>query len=118
MGDAKGAALRTCLLIALVGPTARAAGGAKANEPFDYFANSFSVIALKDYAYGARVTGDNEILLDQQPATRGTRSGYKGRLQVQFGRHLVPLGRKPRRSSTAGCPSSCSAPPTDPCATT
>jgi len=54
-----------------------------AGEPFDYFANSWSVLGLKDSAEGTRVTPANELLL-----SRGRR------LQIRFGRALTPLGRK------------------------
>ena len=32
-------------------------------EPFDYFANSWNVIGLKDYRDGTRLTPDNRLLL-------------------------------------------------------
>lgn len=81
-----------------VAPAAVAAPGAarpSQAEPFDYFRNSYNVIALKDYAFGARVTDENEILLDQldAPKVRSVHSRYNGRLQVQFGRQLTPLTR-------------------------
>ena len=34
-----------------------------ADEPFDYFQNSWNVIGLKDYINGTRVTPNNELLL-------------------------------------------------------
>jgi hypothetical protein len=34
-----------------------------ADEPFDYFRNSWSVIGLKDYKDGTRITPDNKLLL-------------------------------------------------------
>ena len=34
-----------------------------ADEPFDYFENSWNVIGLKDYAQGTRITPDNRLLL-------------------------------------------------------
>ena len=34
-----------------------------ADEPFDYFQNSWNVIGLKDYNDGTRVTPDNELIL-------------------------------------------------------
>lgn len=58
-------------------------GPARAEEPFDYFRNSYSVIGLKDYARGARVTPDNKLLLDK-----------KQMVQIRFGRQLTPLGRR------------------------
>ena len=35
----------------------------RAEEPFDYFQNSWNVIGLKDYNDGTRITPDNELLL-------------------------------------------------------
>jgi hypothetical protein len=34
-----------------------------AEEPFDYFDNSWSVIGLKDYARGTRITPDNKLMI-------------------------------------------------------
>ena len=53
-----------------------------AEEPFDYFANSWNVIGLKDYRDGARVTPANELLL-----------ANKARLRLRFGRNLTLLSR-------------------------
>src|ERR1017187_1176431 len=51
-------------LIVLATQTACAALAASSAEaPFDYFQNSWSVIGLKDYADGTRVTPENELLL-------------------------------------------------------
>ena len=90
-----------------VGPAAAAAPGAARSaqaEPFDYFRNSYNVIALKDYTFGARVTDENEILLDQfdAPKVRSTHSRYNGRLQVQFGRQLTPLTRRQTKTLLHG----------------
>ena len=54
----------------------------QADEPFDYFRNSYSVIGLKDYRDGTRVTPDNRLEL-----------AGKQEVQLRFGRQLVPLGR-------------------------
>ena len=35
----------------------------RAEEPFDYFQNSWNVIGLKDYNDGTRITPNNELLL-------------------------------------------------------
>ena len=54
-----------------------------ADEPFDYFRNSWNVIGLKDYAQGTRLTPDNRLLL------------AAGReVQIRFGRNLQPLSRQ------------------------
>ncbi len=57
-------------------------GAARAGEPFDYFQNSWSVIGLRDYRDGTRITPENELLLAD-----------KGRVRIRFGRELAPLSR-------------------------
>ena len=52
------------VLIALATCTLPLSGGSLgAEEPFDYFRNSWNVIGLKDYQCGTRVTPDNRLLL-------------------------------------------------------
>ena len=58
------------------------AGGAGADETFDYFQNNWNVIALKDYQRGTRITPDNRLML-----------AGKDQVQIRFGRQLTPLGR-------------------------
>jgi hypothetical protein len=70
-------ALQTGLALTLFGLPLRS------EEPFDYFANSWSVIGLKDYTDGTRLTPTNELLL----------SGGR-RLQIRYGRQLTLLGRE------------------------
>jgi len=60
-------------------------------EPFDYFRNSWNVIGLKDYTEGSRVTPQNEILL------AGNR-----KLRMRFGRSLLPLSARQRKSVLDG----------------
>lgn len=55
----------------------------EASEPFDYFVNSWNVIALKDYTDGTRVTSENELQL-----------AGKSRCRLVFGPGLAPLGRQ------------------------
>jgi len=56
----------------------------RADEPFDYFRNSWSVIGLKDYAYGTRITPDNQLVI---------RDGNKNpsNILIRFGQQLIPL---------------------------
>ncbi|MBN1490131.1 MAG: hypothetical protein JXA69_09455 [Phycisphaerae bacterium] len=61
------------------------------DEPFDYFRNSWSVIGLKDYAHGTRITPDNELLL------AGNR-----KLRLRFGRELTRLDRERVKTNLAG----------------
>ena len=69
--------------IALVGVAlATAAVPARADEPFDYFRNDWSVIGLKDYRRGARVTPDNRLLLEETA------------VRIRVGGELRPLARR------------------------
>ncbi len=45
-------------------------GPAWAEEPFDYFSNSWSVIGLRDYNHGTRLTPDNSLLLTEKNGLR------------------------------------------------
>jgi hypothetical protein len=63
----------------------------RAEQPFDYFQNSWNVIGLKDYNDGTRVTPDNELLLA---------GGDK--LQMRFGKNLTPLSRKQTKTLVDG----------------
>jgi hypothetical protein len=65
-----------------------------AEEPFDYFQNSWNVIGLKDYTDGTRITPNNELVLAD---------GDK--LQIQFGKDgksLTPLSRKQTKTLMDG----------------
>jgi hypothetical protein len=55
----------------------------RADEPFDYFRNSWNVIGLKDYRSGTRVTPDNKLQLA---------GGCEAELRC--GRALMPLSHK------------------------
>jgi hypothetical protein len=55
----------------------------QAEEPFDYYSNSWNVIGLKDYNNGSQITPSNELLLS---------GGDK--LQLRFGNSLTPLDSK------------------------
>jgi hypothetical protein len=75
-----------CTLAAFLGATSL-----HAEEPFDYFQNSWNVIGLKDYNDGTRITPDNELLLA---------GGDK--LQLRFGKELIPLSRKQTKTLHEG----------------
>ena len=68
-----------CLLVLVLAGTCSQAW---AEEPFDYFRNSWNVVGLKDYRDGARITPDNKIQL------------AGNRVTLRFGRDLAPLSRK------------------------
>jgi len=76
--------LAACAALTVTCPT-------RADEPFDYFRNSYSVIGLKDYRDGTRVTPDNRLeLADKQG------------VQLRFGRQLVPLSRQQTKTLLEG----------------
>jgi len=62
-----------------------------AEAPFDYFQNSWSVIGLKDYDDGTRVTPQNELVL-----------ANNSRLRLSCGSHLTPLSRKQTKTLLDG----------------
>ncbi len=62
-----------------------------AEEPFDYFRNSYNVIGLKDYRHGTRVTPENRLLLAD-----------KGTVEIRFGRDLTPLSRRQTKTLLDG----------------
>ena len=63
----------------------------RAEEPFDYYQNSWNVIGLKDYNDGTRITPNNELLLA---------GGDKA--QLRFGKKLTPLSRKQTKTLLKG----------------
>ncbi len=58
---------------------------------FDYFRNSWSVVGLKDYRHGTRITPDNRLLLD-----RGVG------LQLRVGERLRALSRRQTKTLLEG----------------
>jgi hypothetical protein len=65
------------------------AGSAEA--PFDYFQNSWSVVGLKDYNEGTRITPQNELVLTGN-----------ARLRFSCGPRLTPLSRKQTKTLLEG----------------
>lgn len=63
----------------------------RAAEVFDYFQNSWSVIGLKDYKDGTRITPNNELLLA---------GGRK--VRIRFGRDLTCLSREQVKTCSDG----------------
>lgn len=53
-----------------------------ADEPLDYFSNSWNVIGLRDYQDGARLTPDSRLLVAD------------GEVRFFYGGNLTPLSRK------------------------
>ncbi|MEW6742515.1 MAG: hypothetical protein AB1486_07135 [Planctomycetota bacterium] len=58
-------------------------GVARADDPFDYFRNSWNVIGLRDYAHGTRITADNQLVLAEDV-----------RVRLRFGPQLERLGSR------------------------
>ncbi|HPO13088.1 MAG TPA: hypothetical protein PLI09_06550 [Candidatus Hydrogenedentes bacterium] len=63
-----------------------------ADTPFDYFDNSWSVIGLKDYARGTRITPDNKLMIGASLGTSENEAD-KASVQIRFGKDLTPLSR-------------------------
>ena len=72
-----------------------------AEEPFDYFENSWSVIGLKDYARGTRITPDNKLMIGAAAGT-GENEADKASVQIRFGGNLEPLSRKQTKTLMDG----------------
>ena len=67
------------------------AGISRAEEPFDYFRNSWNVVGLKDYQEGSRLTPDNKLML-----------AGNGQVQFRFGQDSTPLSRKQTKTLMDG----------------
>ena len=76
--------LAGCLALALALPV-------RAEEPFDYFSNSWGLIGLKDYVDGTRITPSNELLLAE-----------KAEYRLWYGRHTTPFSRKQTKTLLEG----------------
>jgi len=63
----------------------------RADEPFDYFRNSWNVIGLKDYQHGTRISPDNKLHLAD-----------KMKAQISVGRDLTLLSRKQTKTLLEG----------------
>jgi len=63
----------------------------RADEPFDYFRNSWNVIGLKDYRHGTRITPDNKLQLAD-----------KTKAQIRLGRDLTLLSREQIKTAMDG----------------
>jgi len=64
---------------------------AAGEAPFDYFANSWNVIGLRDYQHGTRIAPDNRLLLADG-----------AQAQFYFGRDWTPLSRKQTKQALKG----------------
>ena len=59
----------------------------QAEEPFDYFKNSWTVIGLKDYTHGTRITPDNQLIVNDS-------NKKPSRVVIRFGQHLTALSNR------------------------
>ncbi len=64
-----------------------------AEEDFDYFDNSWSVIGLKDYTHGTRITPENELVIGTSPS-EGEKQAGKRTVRLRYGHALSPLSRQ------------------------
>ncbi|MBL7146982.1 MAG: hypothetical protein ISS76_22275, partial [Phycisphaerae bacterium] len=67
----------------------------RADESFDYFDNSWTVIGLKDYAHGTRITPDNQLVVHDS-------NKKPSRVLIRFGQQLTPLNRQHTKKLTNG----------------
>jgi dienelactone hydrolase len=63
----------------------------KSQPAFEYFRNNWTVVGLKDYERGTRVTPENELLL-----------AGRDRVTIFCGDSLAPLGRQPGKTLEEG----------------
>jgi hypothetical protein len=76
--------ITAALLMCAAPPLSRALA---ADEPFDYFSNSWTVIGLKDYAFGTRITPDSELVIRDE-------KNKPSNVLIRFGQQLNPLTTK------------------------
>lgn len=79
------------IMVAVVG-CLFVAGAVRAEEPFDYFSNSWNVIGLKDYSRGTRITPGNRLMIGSR--IKNHASAEKATVRMRFGRQLQALSRK------------------------
>jgi hypothetical protein len=73
------------ILLTGLGPAMGRVHGA--DEPFDYFSNSWTVIGLKDYSFGTRITPDNKLVIRDE-------NKKPSNVLIRLGRQLNPLTAK------------------------
>jgi hypothetical protein len=72
-----------------------------AGESFDYFQNSWTLIGLKDYEHGTRISPDNQLLIGADPG-QGESEADKATVELCYGRHLTPLSREQTKTLLDG----------------
>lgn len=79
--------LRHIIIILLLGVIPGMSRALGANEPFDYFSNSWTVIGLKDYSFGTRITPDNQLVVRDE-------NNKPSNVLIRFGQQLNLLTAK------------------------
>ncbi len=86
----KYAVIFVALFICLPGSTAGPAGkGTSTAEGFDYFANNWNVVGLKDYIHGSRITPDNEVVLSGKTVIQVRIGGNRRSLRRAHGKRAM-----------------------------
>ena len=67
----------------------------KADESFDYFKNSWTVIGLKDYAHGTRITPDNQLIVNDS-------NKKPSKVLIRFGQNLPGLSSQQEKKLMNG----------------
>jgi hypothetical protein len=79
--------LRNIITTLLIGAALFMSSAFGTDEPFDYFSNSWTVIGLKDYAFGTRITPDSQLVIRDE-------NNKSSNVLIRFGRELNPLTAK------------------------
>ena len=79
--------LRNIITTLLIGAAPFTSSSLGADEPFDYFSNSWTVIGLKDYTFGTRITPDSRLVIRDE-------NNKPSNVLIRFGRELNPLTAK------------------------
>ena len=80
-----------CMAALLATAAIASSSAAGSRPPFDYFRNNWSVVGLKDYERGTRVTPDNQLLL-----------AGRDRVTISIGDSLAPLSRRQGKTLEEG----------------
>jgi hypothetical protein len=79
--------LRDIIAPLLIGAAPFMSSALGADEPFDYFSNSWTIIGLKDYAFGTRITPDSQLVIRDE-------KNKPSNVLIRFGQRLIPLTAK------------------------
>jgi hypothetical protein len=79
--------LRNIITTLLIGAAPFTGSSLGADEPFDYFTNSWTVIGLKDYTFGTRITPDSQLVIRDE-------NNKPSNVLIKFGGQFIPLSAK------------------------